>query len=1307
MADSTRVQTPSGPLRPIPPGPSVDIAGQWAAQLRRQAKESATAADGAAAAGGGGARGPSNPHPARRRERPPSSTSSLRPLSTNPSLLSLENAPTSPSTTATTTGFPAPPSSSHHPHPQHRHSAAPTTSHPAYHHPPHHYPARSHQSLPVSSASGAGGQGRHREQMDRVYGAPAYDAEFDRGNARAGPSNATPSRGLYNPDAGTTTTSISSHHSRRDRERGQQQQRSRREPVDPNEMGRGKGKESQESFDSPEMDGNGSGRPTSRSSKESKTRKKREERRRAEEEGAASLHSQSSRLFDHRKDDPLKFGNGPAPSISSRKSAARSVDSRSGVSSTASDSNPSDPPATVGTEAPEAPRREGDPTPFVMELKKAYKEIVSRETKLQEEHRAVLAASAREEDAPGVRIQGGGKKWDDEYWVKLATAHKQLADAHYSFLQMALDPRHPASLHSLPQKYNIPVRLWQTGFHQLLERMRHAITTPTTSSFASPETNVLDHLVEFIQYAYGFYTQLFEDPSVVLFRAAWIEQLGDLARYRMAVAGLASRVSAAASASQRGRGEFSPDRSGEEKKPKAFDAASIGEAALGDWEVEEQESWRVMARDWYGQGVAETPGTGRLQHHLALLSKGDELRSLYHYAKSLTTTHPYLSARESILPLFEDELQARRTQPDVTKAELFVHLHGMLFTKISLDDFDVCLERFLERLMEEGVLLTRKGEPDMALFGTGAQAPFGDAEWLMVAVINLSAMLQYGVDDGVLKKSANKEHSSSSSRTPAKVKTPQAIMLNPASMKKVDSTNDEEDGDTTVGEHAASGDVVMQLNTSTEDDPLVFRLAQRLTFSILDMLLQHPFRRVGDSDVVNPYIIIVLTFVSHLAQHPAALRHLERSIPWERLAALFNMIPSSVDVRMDIQPKLLGSPLPEDWCIRGMDWTGRHLFSRGYWKPKGGAGRRDEMPPIGPPMTSPFESEMDALKLDLDSFDEFPTEGDSESATVQLAGSRWKRLATVAAWLVKVVPGFDFDILEANKFTVSGALEAKLQRWRREDEEAAEAERRSRMSAWEGEGVEEEEEAEESEDEDDDDETDSPAVRELKARRRQLKAVIKQARLATRSPHSVRRVSSAKTKAFNGRPTATVFPGYTVLVFDTNVMLSSMKLFRDLVEAERWTIIVPLAVVTELDGLKKNAAPLGTSADEAITYLETAIRTHSRYLKVQTSRGNYLRDLSIRSETIDFAGGVVGGFSHDFARSMDDVILRAVAWQKDHFTSRLALVNPRADRRQVPHDASTVVLLTLDRNLRLKAHARGLETATEKAMTLLLETENG
>jgi len=64
---------------------------------------------------------------------------------------------------------------------------------------------------------------------------------------------------------------------------------------------------------------------------------------------------------------------------------------------------------------------------------------------------------------------------------------------------------------------------------------------------------------------------------------------------------------------------------------------SIGVAAARMMDVEpEKERWRQIARDWYGAGLAEQPGTGKLHHHLGLLEReveGEELRGCYHFVK--------------------------------------------------------------------------------------------------------------------------------------------------------------------------------------------------------------------------------------------------------------------------------------------------------------------------------------------------------------------------------------------------------------------------------------------------------------------------------------------------------------------------------------------------------------------------------------------------------------------------------------------------------------------------------------------------
>ena len=64
--------------------------------------------------------------------------------------------------------------------------------------------------------------------------------------------------------------------------------------------------------------------------------------------------------------------------------------------------------------------------------------------------------------------------------------------------------------------------------------------------------------------------------------------------------------------------------------------------------------------------------------------------------------HPFSTARESVLAMWSPALQARRQAPDARLTELFVLLHGMLFTNIQLDDFKRVLERFQEKLQIGG-----------------------------------------------------------------------------------------------------------------------------------------------------------------------------------------------------------------------------------------------------------------------------------------------------------------------------------------------------------------------------------------------------------------------------------------------------------------------------------------------------------------------------------------------------------------------------------------------------------------------------
>lgn len=256
---------------------------------------------------------------------------------------------------------------------------------------------------------------------------------------------------------------------------------------------------------------------------------------------------------------------------------------------------------------------------------------------------------------------------EKEKWKKQINDHKMLVPSLLSLgnisylkltslaeniqylLEISLSPSVPASLRNIPTKYNIIVRLWTYAFHKLLESLRRA-------AFGSPLA--LEHLQGFIYYAYTFYTGLLEEPTLNPFKSGWLEALGDLAWYRMAVAamvngdaggqgGLTMKAVSEAAAESSDAKELSEQQKDTSSAKSVSDAPaariddspspSIGVAAARLLEVEpEKERWRNIARDWYAAGIAEQPGTGKLHHHLGLLSReveGEELRGVYHFVK--------------------------------------------------------------------------------------------------------------------------------------------------------------------------------------------------------------------------------------------------------------------------------------------------------------------------------------------------------------------------------------------------------------------------------------------------------------------------------------------------------------------------------------------------------------------------------------------------------------------------------------------------------------------------------------------------
>ncbi|KAG9318400.1 hypothetical protein JVU11DRAFT_491 [Chiua virens] len=478
-----------------------------------------------------------------------------------------------------------------------------------------------------------------------------------------------------------------------------------------------------------------------------------------------------------------------------------------------------------------------------------------------------------------------------------------------------------------------------------------------------------------------------------------------------------------------------------------------------------------------------------------------------------------------------------------------------------------------------------------------------------------------------------------------------------------------------------------------------FKYAMQLSFSMLSFVLRNPTRKASPfaKSTLNPYLLIFLTFLVTISKNPETFAILERFIPWEDLASFFASIPKNIYSSQGLHvPTPTGTerwamltsgcapPLPEDWCMRGMEWVGRKVFERGYWK--SGEDRRVEIEVLdmdeGGQLT-------DGIIEDDD--DDRPR-GEFKDETTR----RWTRIVRSAVNLATLVDGFAW-VEGTREWKVNGSLEAKVRRWRDEDRyEREQEELRRRGRRWTDDAMDidtEDVEIDESS-EGEDDEEDSEEVKALKARRRYLRSLLASAQQLP-PPTPTHRSKRYTRRTAASAPTLNIVPGYSVLVLDTNILLSSLSVVASIVESLRWTVVIPVPVIMELDGLCSNPSQLGETAQETIAYITSHIRSHAMSLKVQTSKGNYLTSLSVRTEQAVFSDG------ESWDRCMDDLILKAAIWQDEHWMDRSALLKGGAAVRDTS-SAVKVVLLSLDRNLRLKARSRQLCAAAEKDLAAIL-----
>lgn len=268
--------------------------------------------------------------------------------------------------------------------------------------------------------------------------------------------------------------------------------------------------------------------------------------------------------------------------------------------------------------------------------------------------------------------ENGEMKIADDHWQALIALHRTLLHEHHDFFLASQHPSASLALRRLATKYTMPARMWKHSIHTFLELLRHRL----------PES--LEFMISFIYTAYQMMSLLYE--TVPAFEDTWIECLGDLGRYRM---------------------------------------------AIEDEDIRDRETWAGVARGWYTLAADRSPEVGRLYHHLAILARPDGLQQLYLYSRSLTSVQIFRTARESILTLFSPlTTSSKSSSSRLSKIDTcFIKIHAFLFSKDRLNEIDKLLDEFLSLLNPHIKLVTAKWREQGAyviIANIGALYDFGN-----------------------------------------------------------------------------------------------------------------------------------------------------------------------------------------------------------------------------------------------------------------------------------------------------------------------------------------------------------------------------------------------------------------------------------------------------------------------------------------------------------------------------------------------------------------------------------------------------
>ncbi|OCT94059.1 telomerase-binding protein EST1A [Xenopus laevis] len=749
----------------------------------------------------------------------------------------------------------------------------------------------------------------------------------------------------------------------------------------------------------------------------------------------------------------------------------------------------------------------------------------------------------------------------------------------------------------LSDQHNVDQLLWKNVFYQVIEKFRHFLKEPSSDSeeirrkllqVLDEGTAFFDSLLQKLQMTYQFKLEEYMDGMAIrskplrkMVKFALISAQrcmicqGDIARYR----------------------------------EQAADTSNYGKA-----------------RSWYLKAQQIAPKNGRPYNQLALLAiyTRRKLDAVYYYMRSLAASNPILTAKESLMSLFEetkrkaDQLEqkqqkergASHTNDDATRSEIwihpirggresgerdaldtlspsdlnkrfllsFLHAQGKLFTRIGMETFPLVVNKVLKEFQ---ALLQH------------SPSPIGSTRMLQLMAINMFAVYNSHSKDCQAEdyRSVMQEQATSLGLSMFSLLVSRCIQLLKV-LKKA--------------QHSAKGKG--QTMEEEEDDIKVSSFLPDLK-ELLPSVKVWSDWMLGHPETWNP--------------PPNSLPDLKEPMidVWGVLAEFCNTLTSvnqsEVPLYKDPDDDLSLLILEEDRLLSGF------------------------VPLLAAPQ-DPCYVEKTSDKI---------IAADCKRVTVlkyfleALCGQEEPLLAFKGGKYVSVAPVPDTIGKE------TGSPEGN----QLEDQDDVVIEEYEEDSEPESSGAEH-------------------GFRELRAKKQALARKVEEQK---RRQRKIQAVLDGKTRLLQ----LEICPLF--LVPDTNGFINHLPGLEHLLSCQIYILVIPLIVIHELDGLAKgqefdqrnadHARALQEKARKAIQFLEQGFEAREPYLRALTSRGNELDSIAFRSEDISGQKG-----------NNDDLILSCCL----HYCKDNAKEYMHSRKDEPIRLRREVVLLTDDRNLRVKALTR-------------------